>query len=538
MNKYFKTTLLLVVVFIFTRCQEDRPEFSETSPSPETIASEQSYLSFPNEQTLKDYVDIARRALEDNPSPDMVLASIRSQVPVPDHFVPMALRNSQSQVSLSEDGIDGESEVNVEQEMDFFLVPEEELHYVLDTERRVKVGDEIYQITEAGTFFYQEAFEEEFEKLYQDFPDKYLAFNSKNGIDTYTYGNVGFADTYSYVKNQNLTVGEVIGRFTGDIEPEIGAQPQSIPEFYHVTLVGAGNYQINSNFTSDYGLRNTSMPSNLLNDLGLFTWRSRNHDNRHRAQVSLFSLNYLFYKSAGFKVRFQQKRDIRACVRVFGRRCVTVGHYWTKRTATDMVIGFDYFQGYTKLPFKFNEFDTYEWGLRNTTKRWSNTLANFVFKGAGAETRDELRDWASNINLFGGTVTSTDQVITKGAFDLGFNWLKGQFANESDKMVRGLAFQNYETPKIAILPGNGEYYGDRLYQVFNGVSPYKNRSEKKIRFGGGHTIGVKFKMKENNNFWPPSFPGPYTPFAFKIEKAAVFGAVKHNGKWVGVRMTK
>jgi hypothetical protein len=59
------------------------------------------------------------------------------------------------------------------------------------------------------------------------------------------------------------------------------------------------------------------------------------------------------------------------------------------------------------------------------------------------------------------------------------------------------------------------------------------RQQRTVRLGQP-SFGISLKFGESNN-WSPRASG-FTPNAFKIEEAYVFGAVKYNGVWKGVRM--
>ena len=67
---------------------------------------------------------------------------------------------------ISEEDINSQE---LEAEIDETLIPEEALHYVLDTARRVKVDGFIHEISEAGTFVYDESHLVEFDSLYSNF---------------------------------------------------------------------------------------------------------------------------------------------------------------------------------------------------------------------------------------------------------------------------------------------------------------------------------------------------------------------------------
>lgn len=95
-------------------------------------------------------------------------------------------------------------------ELNKTIIPEEVLHYVLDTAKRVKVAGEIYKITEVGTFVYTDNTIEEFENLYADFLNTYKNYGQKLDSVTYIYGSIKFIDSYNFVKNDNLSLEGII----------------------------------------------------------------------------------------------------------------------------------------------------------------------------------------------------------------------------------------------------------------------------------------------------------------------------------------
>ncbi len=85
---------------------------------------------------------------------------------------------------------------------------------------------------------------------------------------------------------------------------------------------------------------------------------------------------------------------------------------------------------------------------------------------------------------------------------------------------------------MRLIPGQGEN-SNKEYLLLNGVSTYSYKSNHSIRFGQP-SFGLTLTFGSSKK-WKPR-PSGFTPNAFKIEEAYVFGAVKYNGVWKGVRM--
>jgi hypothetical protein len=523
---------VIATVFIsifFISCEKeiilDKSNDSNNAISEAII--ENGYLNFSNQQSLDAYISSLSEQLESASN----LKSTRI-LNTPKGFHSLAdkiyrIDNKLKSATTDDEALNTELFFN---ELDKILIPEELLHYVVDTARRVKVAGEIYKITEAGTFIYTDDNTEEFENLYDGFLENYSKYSSKIDSCTYLYGNIKFIDSYNFVKNDNLSIESIITMVNGD-KVEESSNLKSASE------------RIVADYTSTYNLTNyhvggSTAVGQFFASVGLNNWRSKEFDSEHRVNVNLYELNYGFFKCAGFKCKFQYKHHVKITVGI-GRwkKTITLLSYWLETSADEMAIGFDYFKGYTQ----FTDFgltpSTYNDALKQHSNSWANMATKIVFKGLLKEPEALLKDWVSDLHVFGGTVeifgnTYTDTDAYKELYSQGYKWLTDEFKKKTSGFVYENTNQNKTAPAMMLSPGVGTN-SNKEYLMINGVSNYTNKSEKTVRLGQP-SFGISLKFGESNN-WSPRASG-FTPNAFKIEEAYVFGAVKYNGVWKGVRM--
>ena len=201
------------------------------------------------------------------------------------------------------------------------------------------------------------------------------------------------------------------------------------------------------------------------------------------------------------------------------------------------VIVIDFFKGYTQ----FTDFglipSSYQDELKKNSKVWANVAANMVFKGYLKEPEALVKNWVSNLHVFGGAVevlenSYTDTDAYKKLYDEGYNWLTDEFKKRASGFVYEKTNRNSKTPIMILSPGIREN-SNKEYLMLNGVSSYSNKSEQTIRFGQP-SFGITLTFGGSNNWNPRA--SAFTPNAFNIQEAYVFGAVKYNGEWKGVRM--
>ncbi|QQS51027.1 MAG: hypothetical protein IPM71_15880 [Bacteroidota bacterium] len=393
----------------------------------------------------------------------------------------------------------------------------------------MKLEGKIYQITEAGTFIYTEDLKYEFEDLYTNFLDRYKSYSYQVDSLTYQYGNIRFIDSYNFVNNDNLSIENIIALISGENTTK--------EEF---SLKSASD-RIISGYTSTYNLTDYlvgggTAVGKAFSNIGLNNWRSKEFDGDHRVNVCLYALNYGFFKCAGFKVKFQYKHYSKVNVGVLGwRTWVTLASYWLTTNASEMVIGIDYFKGYTSFNYNLEPSD-YTGIAKKFSNNFGSATSNMVFKGFLKEPESLVRDWVSNIHIFGGSIdfmgnTYQDTDAYNALYRSGYEWL----TNELKKRTSSFVYDNVKSsnsPVMMVSPGVG-ISGSKEYLYLNGVSSYLDRSEKGIRLG---FPSAGLKLIWNSSGYTPSSYAPYLPISFQVEEAYIFGAVKYNGVWKGVRM--
>jgi len=218
---------VIATVFIsvfFISCEKEI-ELDKTKNSNNAVSDaivENGYLNFSNQQSLDAYISGLSEQLGGT-------SNLKSTgiINTPKGFNSLAdkiyrIDNKLKSATTDDEALNTELFYN---ELDKTLIPEELLHYVVDTARRVKVAGEIYKITEAGTFIYTDdnINIEEFENLYDGFLGNYSNYSSKIDSSTYLYGNIKFVDSYNFVKNGNLESTLTTLFFSTDGESDIFA---------------------------------------------------------------------------------------------------------------------------------------------------------------------------------------------------------------------------------------------------------------------------------------------------------------------------
>ena len=124
--------------------------------------------------------------------------------------------------------------------------------------------------------------------------------------------------------------------------------------------------------------------------------------------------------------------------------------------------------------------------------------------------------------------------VTKTAWKEGYKLLKKEARNRTAGFVYNATNRDSKIPIAMISPGSGSL-SNREYLFLNGVREYTNKKKKKILLGH-RSFGLKVSFGSNSEYSPR--PGGFTPNAFNIDEAYIFGAVQYNGVWKGIRMVK
>lgn len=172
-----------------------------------------------------------------------------------------------------------------------------------------------------------------------------------------------------------------------------------------------------------------------------------------------------------------------------------------------MVIGFDEFSGTFKVPIPWNN-------VKQADKELQTTINNIGYNYIYGQIQhiDFIHDWTSS-----SIIISTQKQLEKQAAKM----LMSQITNKTLEPLKGQNI-NIQTPKTIY---SGFDSGTKKVYL-QGFRNYGSRS-KSIRFSraGGFTI-IPTKS------WNPK---QLQVESFSLESVSVFGAIKYNNQWRGVR---
>jgi|GEM_PF-3025530 hypothetical protein len=509
---------------------------------------ENGYLNFENFDAVDNYIKYVGESIDAINSNESVLKSTTDALSVPG-FASLASKTKQ----LNDGHLKSSAVIDPTEE--FFieltkqLIPDEVIHYVVDTANQVKISGKMYQISPFGTFIYNQKDSLEYQKLCDEFIDIYNDFTSKIDSVTYTYGNITFIDSYGKIANtkegevlEDKLLCEIDGGYSTEGEY---ADQNSILKSTSV-LKSASN-RIMSSFTDTYNLTTykagaKTVAGTLINNLvGENNWREKKLDSKHRVKVKLYDVNYGFYKNQGFRVEYNELRDFTVKVVTIKRwrittKRVTLWSYWSNsKTVPEMVVGIDYFQGYTEYELPLAE--AYVQNIPNTVVETMTDYAiKMCYEGLVKTPVDIAKNWVTDLNVFKGVVfdlgsnSINNQVIIDKGFEAGMDFMRDELKGSTNKFIKKQINKASSTPIVVFTPDykNG---GFREYMILKGVYTYYNRSEVHVQIAQP-SFGFKVGSKEGGKWKLVGF----TPNKFNIDEAFIFGAVKHNGKWQGIRM--
>lgn len=348
---------------------------------------------------------------------------------------------------------------------------------------------------------------------------------SKSPVATNVYetdSDVFIADTYGRISEGEEIEAEDWMELIDVLNPQ--NRPDIPPITTHPTTPTYQNNSYNwgsvEENTSFYSLRNRKWDAKTA--LGDFLeWLSgskyikedNKFDKNHRVQCRLYNLDYAFVNSAGFRVEIEKRKKF-----------IFIPYWVSCGGAEDLVIGFEDFQGEVSIehPISITNYVTYY------TSHLNGAVNNMVYAGLCKPTF--IEDWINSSNLpclFHGVITDNlrewginpglnTEHLTKDAIDMGLNSL---FGKTLDGMKSALKKGD---PILNINP----YAEDKHEFWIYGINGWKNTNSKSIKFG------------ESYGFTYPNVWSGWTPEKYKILRPQMFGAIKYNGKWRGVRFTE
>ena len=317
------------------------------------------------------------------------------------------------------------------------------------------------------------------------------------------YGNIKLIDTYQHLKNKYFDENVFLGSITDDNDENVGQ-----------SSLKSTNSKIDSKLTSKYGLSTHKVNGNIWHN----NRRSNYFDSKTRVRARLYDYNWGVYKGAGFTCKFQKKKNKTITVRKYGffgpKRKITLYSYWSSTINSEMVIGMDYFEGYTEytdfglsvdnngFPINYNHHRTFANGVAKIAKKGTNELFSEI---RGWANRGWLFDTKMEFNILGNDVN-----LLRKAYDAGNDAIISEVRSQVYNTIQSAAPTRY-------VKRDEKLYPNRKWVTYWGVDKYYNRSYIKVSLG------------------LPSYGIP-APNKFHVKEVYIFGAAKFNGQWKGVRL--
>lgn len=387
------------------------------------------------------------------------------------------------------------------------------LTHALDTTLRICVENKLYKITEYGTFSIDVDRSDELDSIIENF-DPILIQDVPTG-ETVNLNNDDLTFTNSFGENETGTILTPETSLIGGPAPGFSPTPTTpnLPE------VNTFHYPYNTN---TYSWRNSGIIKRFLDKIrGKDVSKSNNFSKNYRVQVNVFDVNYLFYKSAGIKVKMQKRKKF------------LFVPYWVTTPADKIVVGFNNLEG----ELTYNNPNNLSSITPTASAKWSlatgtinNILTNYLY-GTFVNLKF-IRDWTDwafgwmpEIRI--GDQNYTDQVMNK-IYNMEKKFIYGQTKKLINKKVFTPLGEKYikpTDPMVAYLVwGSSSYTFTKERPFITGVKEYINLNSKSVIFD--RSFGVAFIG---------CIPAPYTPSDFDIKKIDVFGAAFYEGQWKGIR---
>lgn len=536
---------------LFTSCQDDNridepiEEKGKVQFNNEGYTVENGHLSFVDETAIESYINKISKTLDNYNNDELLKSTNSSPLPAIPGFASLASRLSANKHQLKSLSSDDGSEMDFMCEFNAQFIPDEVIHYVVDTANQVKIADNMYQITPFGTFVYNKSDSLEYNVLCETFIDIYKNHTIKVDSVTYFYGNIKFIDSYG--KIANLQDGEELEDvlFT-ELNGNSDNSNSELLLTSNTTLKSASN-RIISAYTSAYGLTTykagakTAAGKLVQSAFGENSWREKRLDSQHRMKVKLYNVNYGFFKNQGFRVEYNHLKDKTITVLYFKRwklrkKTIKLWSYWSSsKNVPEMVVGIDYFQGYTEYNLPLAK--VYADNIPNTIVNKINDYAIKVSYDGLIKTPTAIaKNWVTDLNIFKGVVfkfgtnTFNYNEISAKAFDAGMDCLRDEIKGSTNKLIKKQINKASSTP-IAVFTPDYKGGGYKEYMILKGVRTYYNESNVHVQIAQP-SFGFKIGCEDGGKWKLAAF----TPNKFNIDEAYIFGSVKHNGKWQGVRL--
>lgn len=493
--------------------------------TPTFRVTEDGYLHFDSQQTFDEFYTEARNAITTSAKSRAVTNSSLS-IPgfssIKDISAQCNARNKSRAISESIEEDDYDCEEGNEDECRFAianeLIPDEALQCLLDTTLRIEIGNTYYRITGSGTLYADITYKGRVDSL----AVSDIVANTPVGSNLYEVdSDIYILDTYGrLLGNDDTTTQDNSGVYNA-YNP--GGYPYHPPTTISPNAPTRedsyfwGTEEENSSYYSliDRKWDAKTFVGDLLETLTgcKYIKEENNFDKNHRVQCSLYNLDFAFVNAAGYKIELQKRKKFLFIT------------YWTACSgAQDLVVGFENFQGSITIPTPIsltNPVAIYESQLNGTVyntvyaglskptfiEDWAKDFFPCIFQGA---LHNKLEEWKLNPGRY------TDH-LTKDMITLGTKTL---FGKTLDGMRNALKKGD---PILNINPYSENKHDYYIY----GINGWTGKNHMSIKFG--LSFGLNFSNGSLSS---------WTPEKYEITHPQMFGAIKYNNQWRGVRFTE
>lgn len=354
------------------------------------------------------------------------------------------------------------------------LIVDPVLEKVVSSNFMIRVADRIYKITNKGTFSFnaKNVTKQSIDRYVNEFQE---TIGISDGDDVYYVPMPGELSAVPFVPNNNNGTSEI--------------SPIDRIMYDDSMLFDLSTYKWQkldpSNWSTLFGLFGTNIT------------KHKNFDRKHRMFFKLFDVNYIFYHSAGLKVKFQVKR-------AFG--------IWfnTKKGVERIAVGLEKLYATIRSNVEFATFPFPH--LSDFTSSIEGQLAKVIYSGLAK--CDFLKDLTNPMYSF-----HTKEVLSKKA--AGF------------LLQDAVSFLNEEyDQQYTLRDPLGLFYNPRNSKADICLSGHKEFDEKAYVIHFMQSAGFTFLYSPGNG---ASVSG-FLPYEIDIlSESSLYGALKYNGEWKGIR---
>lgn len=379
---------------------------------------------------------------------------------------------------------------------------------VMDTTLRIGIAGNIYKITEDGTFFAPYSKQNELMEKINNFDEIKEHFTMIDNSHIYDLGqDVKFVYSFANSPISDNRASEDENNVINKVKSNATAETPY------------------SEYVSKYGLESEKWGYEWYT-LPLWQWLFGKDeradiyfDNNKRMSFELFNVNYVFYTSAGIKVKAQKRKKF------------LFVSYWVNTSADKLAIGFEKFNGvmtYNAPPSNINPLKDKAYSIFAST--FNGMAGNMIFRGY--HNIDFIEDWVENImsfvpeiQVYGNTYPTEEQKqkLYNIPADMLYSELKkltGQYIfNPIKKQIKP------DDPRIAYIEWGSASIPIKSF--VRGVQEYSDIESKTIRFN-----------QSGGFYFLNGAVTGYLPSTFAIKDIDVFASVNFNGVWKGVRFYK